>query len=235
MHDPNVASDAAEAGAIYSETADRYVDAIGTELSVTVDGSAELSALDDFVALVRGGPVADIGCGPGRAAAYLAARSVEVAGFDIAPGMIAAAQAAHPHIQFEVGTLTALPVDDQCFAGAVCWYSIIHTPPDELSPVWIELRRVLRPSAPLLLAFQVGDGERVERPRAAGTERTLVNHRHDPDDLADSLRAAGFEIDSIQQRPAVAAHENTPQAIVLARASEVAVGGLQRGDGSDHQ
>jgi len=217
VHDPNVAADATEAGAIYSETAARYVGAIGSELSSAIDGGAELAALDGFADLVGDGPVADIGCGPGRAAAYLAARGVEVAGFDIAPGMVAAARTAHPDIRFDLGTLTSLPVADHSFAGAVCWYSIIHTPLGELGPAWEEFRRVLRPGAPVLLAFQAGDGERVERPRAVGTERTLVNHRHAPDDVAASLRGSGFVVESIQERPAVAEHENTPQAMVLAR------------------
>ncbi len=224
MHDPDVAPDAREAGAIYSESATYFVEAIGTEISTTIDGPDECAALDDFALLFNERPtgdqkVADIGCGPGRAAAYLAARGVDVVGFDIAPGMIAAARAAHPDIPFELGTLTALPVDDQSLAGAVCWYSIIHTPLDRLEPVWAELRRVLRPSAPMLLAFQAGGGERVERPGAQNSTRTLVNYRHAPEGVAASLVAAGFGIESIYERPATktAEHESTPQAMVLAR------------------
>lgn len=221
MHDPAVADDASQAGLIYGETAARYVEHIGSELSVAVDGAAELAAIDRFAASISEGTVADIGCGPGRVAAYLAARAVDVVGFDIAPGMVAAARTTHPSLPFEVGTLTAIPAIDDAFAGAVCWYSIIHTPLAELEPAWVELRRVLQPSAPLLLAFQSGDGERVERPRAVGTERTLVNHRHDPHEIAAALSAAGFTVESIEERPAVADHENGPQAMVLARVSQL--------------
>jgi len=217
MEDESIAADALEAGGIYSDSTAGYVDAIGTELSEAIDGVAELAALAGFASSIDEGTVADVGCGPGRAAAFLATRGVDVVGFDIAPGMIAAAQQAHPDIPFELGSLTALPVDDQTFAGVVCWYSIIHTPLDELEPAWIELRRVIRPSGWLLLAFQAGDTERVERPRAAGSERTLVNHRHDPDKVAARLQAAGFDVESIGQRPAAAAHENSPQAVVVAR------------------
>lgn len=223
MHDPAVAADAAEAGRIYGETAAHYVEHIGAELSVAVDGAAELAALDDFAARISTGTptgtVADVGCGPGRVAAYLAARDIDVVGFDIAPGMVAAARTAHPLIRFDVGTLTALPADGKAFAGAVCWYSIIHTPLAELEPAWAELRRVLLPEAPLLLAFQSGEGERVERPQAVGTERTLVNYRHDPHNIAAALAAAGFTIESVVARAAAAAHENSPQAMVLARVS----------------
>lgn len=221
MHDPEVAADASEAGLIYGATAARYIEHIGSELSVAVDGAAELSALDDFATSIPTGTVADVGCGPGRAAAYLAARGLDVVGFDIAPGMVAAARTTHPSIPFEVGTLTAIPAVDEAFAGAVCWYSIIHTPLADLEPAWVELRRVLQPSAPLLLAFQSGEGERVERPRAVGTERTLVNHRHDPHDVAAALTRAGFTVESVEERPAAADHENSPQAMVLARALQI--------------
>lgn len=226
MHDPERAPEAHDAGAIYSETAVRYTEAIGTEISVAVDGPEECAALDDFAGEFTGesGPVADVGCGPGRAAAYLTARGVKVVGFDIAPGMVAAARTAHPNIRFELGTLTSLPVDDHALAGAVCWYSIIHTPLDKLEAAWAELRRVLRPGGPLLLAFQAGDGERSERPAPAGasgtTSRMMVSYRHGPGQVAAALLAAGFEVDWTHERPAIAtaAHETSPQAMVRARA-----------------
>lgn len=223
MHDPEVALEASEAGEIYSATATYYVEAIGSEISPAIDGADECAALDAFALRfteAQAGPVADVGCGPGRAAAYLAARGVDVVGFDIAPGMVAAAKTAHPDIPFELGTLTALPVEDNTLAGAVCWYSIIHTPIDKLKPAWAELHRVLRPGAPLLLAFQAGNGERSERPGAQNSKYTLVNFCHTPEHVADALVVAGFEIESISHRPAAAApsHETTPQAMVLARA-----------------
>lgn len=239
MHDPEVALEASEAGEIYSETAMYYVEAIGSEISHAIDGPDECAALDAFALRCtearftdgpssggrsggrERGPVADVGCGPGRAAAYLAARGVDVVGFDIAPGMIAAARTVHPGIPFELGTLTALPVEDHTLGGAVCWYSIIHTPMDKLAPVWAELQRALRPAAPLLLAFQAGIGERLERPGAQNSSRTLVNFRHEPERIVAGLAAAGFEIESIHKRPAVkaASHETTPQAMVLAQSA----------------
>lgn len=50
--------------------------------------------------------------------------------------MLAVARDAHPAIRFDEGRLTALPLADHSLAGAVCWYSIIHTPPERLPEVF---------------------------------------------------------------------------------------------------
>ena len=67
---------------------------------------------------------------------------------------------------FEEGQLDALPFETGVLAGAVCWYSIIYTPPDRLAEAFGELARVLMPGGYLLLAFQA-EGEPVHRSRCA--------------------------------------------------------------------
>ncbi|MCZ9337553.1 class I SAM-dependent methyltransferase, partial [Streptomyces sp. TRM76130] len=68
-------------------------------------------------------------------------------------------------LRFEQGSMLALPLGDGTLAGAVSWYSTIHTPVDRLPALFAELRRVLAPGAPLLVAFQAGDEPlRVDRP-----------------------------------------------------------------------
>ena len=77
--------------------------------------------------------------------------------------MIEAARSAHPHLRFDVGPLTDFPGLDGSVAGAVYWYSIITTPPSELPAVWNELDRILRTDDHVLVAFQAGENEPVER------------------------------------------------------------------------
>ncbi len=207
----------------YDRTADLYVQFIGTEITSSIEADLDqalLEAFADHLALApepSTGPVADIGCGPGRAAAFLAARGLDVVGFDASTAMLDLARAAHPGLRFEEGVLTSLPVTDGSLAGAVCWYSIIHTPPDALDEVMAELARVLAPGAPLLIAFQAGHGEAVHRTEVQGRPVSLTNHRHDPSHVVRCLEAAGFEVDAPVVRAAAADHESTPQAFVSAR------------------
>ncbi|NOX29149.1 MAG: methyltransferase domain-containing protein, partial [Actinobacteria bacterium] len=99
----------AAARAVYDHSAAKFVAAIGTEVSSQFEAPldrAVLLAFAESILAVGSGPVLDVGCGPGRIAAFLAERGIEASGVDIAPQMIAEARLAHPDLVFEVGTLT---------------------------------------------------------------------------------------------------------------------------------
>ena len=203
--------------AVYDATAETYAAWIGTELSADIEGPIDLAFVASFVELVPAGPVADVGCGPGRVAAFLAAQGVDVFGVDVSPAMVAIAREAHPAIRFEDGRLTGIPQPDHSLAGVVCWYSIIHTPPDQLPAVFAELERVLVPDGVVLVAFQAGDGVPVTRDGVYGTDLSLTNHRHSPDVVARLMAAAGLRIHARAERDPERDHESTPQAFLLAR------------------
>ncbi len=203
----------------YDHSSQLYVEHVGTELSPGFETSLDRAALDAFaddIVAIGGGPVLDVGCGPGRATAYLARRGLAISGVDLSPAMITAASLAHPELSFAVGALTDLPTGDRSLVAAVYWYSIIHTPPDQLGRAWVELGRVLRPGGRALIAFQTGADDRIDRPDAYGSSATLTRHHHAIDSVAESLEASGFTIASTLWRQAELDHETTPQAIVVA-------------------
>ena len=205
---------------VYDATAEAYAQFVGTEISAATEGPIDRALISAFVELVTGHPasrVADVGCGPGRVAAFLAGQDIEVVGIDVSPAMLDVARKAHPGIPFEEGSLTALPIPDHSLGAAVCWYSIIYTPPQHLDGVVAELARVLAPHAHLLVAFQAGEGEGVRRADAYGTRISLTSYRHSPDDVVRRLTTAGFEVRAQAVREPEFAHESTRQAFVLAR------------------
>lgn len=211
-----------ESARVYGATAAEYTEYVGTEISSAVESPLDRAIIWAFAEmlldpLAPSGVVADLGCGPGRAAAFFAGQGLDAIGFDLAPGMVEAARTAHPELHFEVAPLTSVPLEDQSVAAVACWYSIIHTPTDQLSAVWAEISRLLMPAGLLLLGFQAGTGERVERPDAQGSGHTMINVRHDPEAVTASLEVAGFEIVSVTTRVAAATHEASPQAFVTAR------------------
>lgn len=205
---------------VYDYSASQYVEAVGTVVNPQFEAALDTALLGAFADLVSGGtggPVLDIGCGPGRIAAYLDRLGLDVSGVDIAPGMVAAARAAHPSLRFHEGSLTDLPVADASLAGAMYWYSIINTPPDQLGLVWVELDRVLAPGGYVFVAFQSGSNDRLDRPDAFGSSATLTLYRHNSDDVVSGLRAAGFDVMATASRTAWLEHETTPQAFLMAR------------------
>ena len=219
MHDPAHVS---TTRAVYDATAARYAAAVGTEINEAFEAPLDRAVLAAFVEMApEDGLVLDAGCGPGRVAALLHRRGLNVVGVDLAPAMITTARETHQGIRFEEGELTALPLAERSVSAAVYWYSIIHTPADGLGPLFAELRRVIGPGGPVLVAFQCGDGEAVVRHDAYGSGVALTNYRHAPDEVVRALGAAGIELHAQVVRQPLLAHETTTQAFVLGIASEL--------------
>ena len=113
--------------------------------------------LDRFASLVREqGMVADLGCGPGQIARYLADRGITVFGLDLSHGMLLEAQRLNPGMAFVEGDILAVPVGSNQLGGITAFYSIIHLDRDRLSDAFVEMCRVVRPSGCVLLAFHLG-------------------------------------------------------------------------------
>jgi len=151
----------------------------------------EQAALDYFLQLVPTGPVGDLGCGTGRITSYLAGRGMDVFGIDLSPGMVEVARREYPELRFDVGSLFDLDLKDGELAGALAWYSLVHTPREDLPAVFAELFRVLQPGGHLVHGFKVGGHSR-HLSNAYGHELDLEVYTFDPADVTGLLRDAGF-------------------------------------------
>ncbi len=202
---------------VYDFSAAHYASAAGTTVTPAFErpiDRATLNAFAEDLVTVPHALVLDIGCGVGRVTKYLHERGLNVQGLDLSSEMISAARSAHPHLTFGVAPMTELPIDNGSLAAAVLWYSIIHTPASALPDVWNELARVLAPSGRVLLGFQAGDNEEVQRENAYGSSTTMTWYRHNSDDVVKSMERAGFVVQSRVWRVAELAHETTPQAFL---------------------
>lgn len=208
------------ARAFYDASAERYAQFIGAEISSATEGPVDQSLLMAFIELIkmRGlTRVADVGCGPGRVAAFMAAGGLDAVGVDVSPEMLEIARTAHPDIQFEEGRLDELPFGDGALGGAVCWYSIIYTPPHRLCEAFAELTRVLDAGGYLLVAFQAGSGETAQQGKTFGTTHSITAYRHSVDDVTHSLNDAGLQTYATALREPELDHESSAQAFVIAR------------------
>jgi hypothetical protein len=80
----------------------------------------------------------------------------------------------------------------------VAFYSLIYTA--DPGPALVELRRVLRRGAALLVAVHAGEGAR-RFDSYKGTPVDVELHLRSPDVLAGQVRAAGFAVESVEIRP----------------------------------
>ena len=158
----------------------------------------DLAAINHWIGLLQQGDtpqVLDAGCGAGRMGRYLKDRGCDVTGIDVSPGMIEMAHRDHPDIDARVGSILELPHNDAAFDGAFYWYSIIHLADTRLPAAFAEARRVLRPGALALFAFQTGDGVRdvAEGSRHRGHDVTLLRYHRSPETVSTLLAEAGFD------------------------------------------
>ncbi|EFL24713.1 methyltransferase [Streptomyces himastatinicus ATCC 53653] len=200
----------------YDTIADDYAEMFKNPLD---DMPLDRAMLGAFADLVRegeaAGPVADLGCGPGRVTAYLHGLGLDVFGVDLSPGMLAVARREHPELRFDEGQMTGLGLPDGALGGIVAYYSLIHTPAERLPAVLAEFHRLLAPGGNLLVAFQVGEEPlRVAEP--FGHSVSLDFRRLSPDEIAALLEGAGFAVRARHVREPDG-REVVPQAILLAR------------------
>jgi ubiquinone/menaquinone biosynthesis C-methylase UbiE len=149
---------------------------------------AVLAAFAESVQAAGGGPVAELGCGPGPVTAHLRNLGLDAFGIDLSPVMIDLARAAYPDLRFEVGSMDALDVPDGTLCGVVSWYSVIHAPPQDVPTYLAEFHRVLAPGGSLLLAFFESEGG----PVTPFDHAVTTAYRWPIDELAGLAYKAGF-------------------------------------------
>lgn len=176
---------------------------------------ASLTSFAEQVLGGGGGPVVDVGCGPGYVSGYLSDAGVDVSGIDLSPEMIAIAQRGHPDLRFEVGTMTNLNLADDSVVGLVAFWSVIHVPDQAVPGVFEQFRRVLRPRGLLLIGFHVGEESRHRSEGYSGLPISVESHRRLPSTMMRWLRDAGF---GIEAELVIGPDEDVPGALVFARA-----------------
>jgi SAM-dependent methyltransferase len=216
---PGVSTDGwlADTRGSYDTVAENYADLVG-DFRGFLDGAPyERAVFGLFTALVAaggGGPVADVGCGPGHVTAYLQQCGLDALGIDLSPAMIEVARRDHPGLPFTVGSMTELGLADASVAGLVAWYSLIHIPDASIGGVFAQFRRVLRPGGLLLLGFHSGDDSRLKTEGYGGHPMKVWIHRRQTAQVAAWLDGAGFAVEAQLMLSAAA---GSPPGILFAR------------------
>ncbi|MFI1992057.1 class I SAM-dependent methyltransferase [Actinoplanes sp. NPDC020271] len=178
----------------YDTVAGSYADLVRDSLPQQPDLRAALALFADLVTAAGGGPVADIGCGPGHVSAHLQHLGVDAFGLDLSPAMIDIARREHPGLRFDVGSMTDLRLGDASVTGLLAFWSLIHIPDEAIPGVLGHFHRVLRPGGPLLVGFHVGSESTLKTQGYGGHPMNVHVHRRQPSRVATWLRDAGFTL-----------------------------------------
>ncbi len=200
--------------AVAREYADRFADELAHK-------PLDQELLRRFASEVGdGGPVYDLGCGPGQTTAFLQACGVDVRGLDLSPQLLREARQRHPGVRFEEGDMLALPLADASLAGVVAFYAIVHFSPEQLRRALAEMHRVLRPGGRVLLSFHVGE-QTVHLDKFLGQAVSLDFQFFTPEAVTDALQEAGFiAVETLERDPYPEVEYPSRRAYVFARKPE---------------
>jgi ubiquinone/menaquinone biosynthesis C-methylase UbiE len=198
----------------YDDTVVEYTEMVAGILDAKPLDRALLGVFAELVRAGGNGPIADVGCGPGRITIFLHRLGMDAFGIDLSPGMIAHARRTYPDLRFDVGSMLALDLPDASLGGLLAYYSIIHVPRERRPEVFAEFYRVLAPGGHLMLAFQIGN-ETMHRDEIFDKPICLDWYRQQPDEVVQLLREAGFQswTTTVREREDP---ESAPQGYLLA-------------------
>jgi SAM-dependent methyltransferase len=179
----------------YDTVAADYAASVKAPAELDPVSRAMLAAFAELVKATGRGPVADVGCGPGKVTAHLTDLGLSAFGIDVSPKMIELARQAYPHLRFAVGSMTALEIGDHDLGGILAYYSTHHTPPELLPVVFAEFHRTLAPGGYLMLVCRVGEAEHLRRTLAYGDHpASFESFRLPADRISGLLQQAGLVV-----------------------------------------
>ncbi|HEX8497298.1 MAG TPA: DUF480 domain-containing protein [Actinomycetales bacterium] len=202
----------------YDAVASSYADHLVEELAGL---PFERWLLDRVAAHAGGGPVVEVGCGPGHVTAYLAGAGVDALGIDLSPQMVAEARRRFPDGRYEVGDLRRLsrPATSSAWAAVLGWYSLIHLAASEVPDAVRALVRPLAPGGWLVLALHAGAEVR-HVDEWFGHEVDLDVVQHEPMSVVGVVEAAGLvDVEWFVRGPVAARGETTRRLYVVGRST----------------
>jgi uncharacterized protein YceH (UPF0502 family) len=175
--------------------------------------------LDRVATHAAGGPVVEVGCGPGHVTAYLAEAGADATGVDLSPGMVAEARRRFPDGDYQVGDLRRLmrPTSAPGWSAVLAWYSLIHLAASELPEALAALIRPLAPGGWLVVALHAGSEVRhFDEWFDAPIDLDFV--LHEPAHVVGLVEDAGLtEIEWYHRGPMAARGETTQRLYVVGR------------------
>ncbi|WP_244928397.1 DUF480 domain-containing protein [Nocardioides sp. W7] len=203
--------------ATYGAVAETYAERLSDEL----DGLPfERWLLDRVAAHADGGPVVEVGSGPGHVTAYLAAAGADARGLDLTPEMVEQARARHPGVRYDVGHLRRLmrPETAPGWRAVLAWYSLIHLAESELPASLMALLRPIDAGGWLVLAMHAGDEVRRITSWFDQEVPAIDVVGHDPATIVALLEAAGLvDVEWYLRGPMAERGESTQRLYVLGR------------------
>jgi len=170
----------------YNETAKHYE-------SLHNDIQEIETMIKDFIRIIPGKKILDVGCAHGRDAKYFTENGFQVTGIDLSKNLLALARKNAPQAKFLQMDMRNLHFIDNAFDGIWACASFLHLPKKDALKTLQEFRRVLQNQGVLYLGVKKGLGEQwIERKENQGQQKFFAFYSKK--EIGCLVKQAGFQI-----------------------------------------
>ena len=147
--------------------------------------------------------VLDVACGPGNITRFLLNRrnDLRIFGTDLAPNMVALAQANNPEASFVVADMRRVAETDSRYDAVVCGFGLPYLSKDEAAAFIADVAQILSPGGRFYLSTMTADKDETRLQQSSDGKDALVTHYHAESSLRNALEHAGFGIVHAQKQP----------------------------------
>lgn len=176
----------------YNQTAEEYAKVFYDELSHKSFDRMVLKRFADENKVK--GKIADLGCGSGHTTTFLQNLGVEeLIGIDLSSEMIRQARQMNESIEFEVGNMLDLSINEEEFGAVLAFYAIVHFNYEEIEKAFSEIYRVLKNAGQFLFSFHVGN-EQIDLDEFLDKKVKITFYYFEVDKILEILERVGFKV-----------------------------------------
>lgn len=160
--------------------------------------------------------ILDLGCGPGRDAAYFVDNGHQVVGVDISSQMIAMAQKSVPLAEFIISDIESLDLRAESFDAIWASASLLHVSKQAMPNVLAMLYRALRNGGVFYVSMKKGAGEHLDADSRYGGVEKFWNYV-DEAEWVELLKAKGFHVLERETHEKSTSYQTHPWIAVICR------------------
>lgn len=154
-------------------------------------------------ALPPNASVLDVACGPGNLSRFLLDRrnDLRMSGTDLAPNMIALAQANNPEASFSLADMRRIAETNSRYEALVCGFGLPYLSKAEAATFISDMAKILRPGGSVYLSTMTADIDASLLQQSSDGQDAILTHYHAEATLREVLKHAGFDIVLSQKQP----------------------------------
>ncbi len=147
----------------------------------------------EFISLLPGKKVLDIGSGSGRDAKHFKEEGLDITGIDISDGLLDEAKKRAPGVNFQKMDMLNMTFKENSFDGIWIAATLSDIEKKDAKKFLEDCKKILKDKGVIYISVKEGEGEKVEKKSYLNNEERFYSY-YTKQELMDLLESVGFKI-----------------------------------------